>query len=220
MDLFSELKIGEKLEIEPLREDRRQVTSKNIIVSQLLDTKEDKLYISSPILKGAPYPLYVGNRIKVIFLREDKGIYSFVAEIKKKIQARLTIYVIEPISEAEKTQRRIFYRLDITRKATFRLLSEDEDIIIEAATKDISGGGIKAISRKPIATGKNVACTLYLSDECILTLQGNVVRCVIDTNTGDYQLGISFLEGNDGARNRIVSFIFEKQRELRKKGLI
>ncbi len=219
MDLFSELKIGEKLEIEPLREDRK-AAAKNIIVSQLLDMKEDKLYISSPILKGLPYPLYVGNRVKVIFLREDKGIYSFVAEIKKKVQARLTIYVIEPISEAEKTQRRIFYRLDITRKVTFKPLEQDEEIIIEAATKDISGGGIKAISKKAIATGKNVACTLYLSDDCVVTLQGNVVRCVVDTNTGDYQLGISFLEGNDGVRNRIVSFIFEKQRELRKKGLI
>ena len=219
MNLFSELKIGEKLEIEPIREERRLVTNKNIIVSQLLDMKEDKLYISGPILKGAPYPLYEGNKIKIIFLREDRGIYSFSAEIKKKLQARLPIYVVSPISEAEKTQRRVFFRLEITRRVSMKVLAE-EDFIVEGATKDISGGGIKIVARKPILTGNTVDCTLHLSDDCIVTIPGSVVRCATDISTGDYQLGISFIEGNEGARNRIVSFIFEKQRELRKKGLI
>jgi len=76
------------------------------------------------------------------------------------------------------------------------------------------------VTRKPIAVGKIVECTLYLSDDYVLSIPGNVVRCAADGTTGDYQLGISFIEGNDGVRNKIVSFIFEKQRELRKKGLI
>ena len=219
MKLLSELKIGDKLEIEPLREDRKILASKNIIVSQLLDMKENNIYISSPILKGLPYPLFVGNKIRVIFLREDKGIFSFTAEINKKLQGHLMVYVITPITEAEKTQRRIFFRLDITRNVIIKPLGEEE--IVEGATKDISGGGMKIIAKKTIQVGKTVECALYLSDECLISTTGIVVRCVTDTITGNYQIGISFKEGDDeGIRNKIVSFIFEKQRELRKKGLI
>ncbi|WP_026476021.1 flagellar brake protein [Alkaliphilus transvaalensis] len=217
MDVLSELKVGVKLEILP-----RENSEDNdyTIVSQVIDVKEGSVFIINPIKQGASYPLYPGQRIRIIFNREDKGIFRFVAEVKKKINKNLTTYEITPIGEAEKIQRRYYYRLDIVRKVLIEL--RDEPIQIEGVTKDISGGGVKVYTKEPLPIGCRIDCKIFLHDDSkeIIDVAGEVIRCFKDPQKNEFVVGISYRGIQEPVRSKIISFIFERQRLLRKKGLI
>ncbi len=215
MGILSELRVGDKLEIQ-IRENYGD--NQYTIVSQVMDIKDGSVFIINPIKQGTSYPLHVGQRLKIIFYREEKGIFRFVAEVKHKVNNDLTIYEIIPVGEPEKIQRRYFYRLDIVRKVIMKLW--DEDVAIEGVTKDISGGGIKVSSSTAISVGSKVECTIFLKDNDSIEVSGEVIRCYKDPGLKEFQIGISFFGIKEGVRSKIIAFIFENQRLLRKKGLI
>ncbi len=215
MNIAEELKVGDKLEIQ-LRADTNRESP--LIVSQVVDIKGDRIFISNPMKQGMIYNLRNGQRIKVIFYREEKGIFRFSAEVKSKIENNLTIYEITPADQAEKIQRRYFFRFEVVKRVLIK--EKDEIEAHQAVTKDISGGGMKVYSKKSYGLGTKVACRVFLHEEEETYVTGEVVRCEFDLELREYILGINFTDIRESTRNRIISFIFEKQRLLRKKGLI
>ncbi|GAB6088217.1 flagellar brake protein [Alkaliphilus crotonatoxidans] len=214
MDIAAELKIGDKLEIQITSEDQEV----SPIVSQVVDLKENRIFIVNPMKQGSVYALRKGQRIKVIFYRGEKGIFRFTAEIKGKLEKNLTIYEIVPVEEAEKIQRRYFYRFEVVKRVLIKERSASEEYT--AVTKDISGGGMKLYCKKSFKLGTVVSCRVFLDEEEETFVSGEVVRSEFDPEVREYILGINFTDIRESTRNRIVSFIFEKQRLLRKKGLI
>ncbi|KAB3535862.1 hypothetical protein F8154_04925 [Alkaliphilus pronyensis] len=215
MDLFSELIVGEKIEIEPMN---KKNNDKSFIVSQLIDIKNNLLHITNPIKRGIPYPLLEGQQIKIIFYREEKGIFRFVAEIRYKVQSRIVIYAVEPISQPERIQRRYFFRLDIILNAFVGRLEEEAKC--ECIVKDLSGGGMKLVSKAEFKEGEILECHVNLKDGVRVTTVGEVIRSIKDPITNEYELGVRFKDISESVRNKIISFLFERQRLLRKKGLI
>ncbi|SDK46050.1 flagellar brake protein [Natronincola ferrireducens] len=209
-------KIGEKLEIEPVKVKKN--TNIKSIFSQLVDKKNDYLYISSPIKHGVPYPLNIGQQIKIMLYRDEKGMYCFTGEVIDKITIHLPMYIIAPLSAPEKIQRRYYYRLKTLIKVNIRVLNEND--VIEGYTKDISGGGMKVIAKKTVELGKKLELKVFLNDNKELTMEGEVIRVVRDPISNEYEVGVKYSDISDNIRNQIVAFIFAKQRELRQKGLI
>ncbi|MBM7613679.1 flagellar brake protein [Alkaliphilus hydrothermalis] len=214
MHILSELKIGERIEIES----RQFASADEQIVSQVIDIRDDSLLIINPIKQGIPYPLTLGHQIKVIFYRGDKGIFRFNAVVKKRINKSLIIYEIVPTGEADKIQRRFYYRLELVRKVVLKPRDQDEEI--DCMMKDISGGGMKVYSKTPLSVGTKVDCTIHLRDNEIIKVSGRVVRSYREPDINEHVIGISFKDISENTRSKIVSFIFERQRLLRKKGLI
>ena len=217
MNLLDDLKIGEKLEIEPIRSKRNTATN-HIITSQLIDKQDQKLYISSPIKKGISYPLFQGQQINIIFYRDEKGIYSFLGEVVQKLNIRFPIYIIKPLSFREKIQRRFYYRLQVLTKVAIRRLKEDS--WLEGLTKDLSGGGLKLIVNQAFKIGEKVECIIILDKNEEVNVAGEIVRSVRDIVTNEYEIGIRYVDISEKTRNDIIAFIFKKQRKLRQKGLI
>lgn len=217
MNLLEDLKIGEKLEIEPIRS-KRNTAANHIITSQLVDKKDQNLYISSPIKKGISYPLFQGQQINIIFYRDEKGIYSFLGEVVQKLNIRFPIYIIKPLSFREKIQRRFYYRLQVLTKVAIRRLKEDS--WLEGLTKDLSGGGLKLIVNQAFKIGEKVECIIILDKNQEVNVVGEIVRSVRDIVTNEYEVGIRYVDISEKTRNDIIAFIFKKQRELRQKGLI
>lgn len=217
MNLLDDLKIGEKLEIEPIRS-KRNIGTNHIITSQLVDKKDQNLYISSPIKKGVSYPLFQGQQINIIFYRDEKGIYSFLGEVVQKLNIKFPIYMIKPLSFREKIQRRFYYRLQVLTKVAIRRLKEDS--WLEGLTKDLSGGGLKLIVNQAFKIGEKVECIIILDKNEEVNVAGEIVRSVRDIVTNEYEIGIRYVDISEKTRNDIIAFIFKKQRELRQKGLI
>lgn len=215
MDFIQNLKIGEKLEIEPSMGQKGK-SPKHKITSQLIDIKDETLYISNPIKIGVSYPLHTNEKIKVIFYRDDKGIYSFLAEVVQRLYTNFPIYKIKPLSEPEKIQRRYYYRLQVLTKILIKNLKEDT--WTETLTKDLSGGGFRVVSSKKFEEGEILECIISLDKEVNVACE--VIRVVKNYENNEYDISMKYVDISETTRNEIIAFVFNKQRELRQKGLI
>ncbi len=218
MNIFSELKIGDKLSIEFCKKDTNQAES-NMLNAQLIDINDNCLYISSPIYRGKRYSLYEGQKITMFFYRK-KGVYQFDAKIVKKIESNIVTFALKLLGDVEKIQRRNYYRLPIVTDAILKKHKNDKILEFECVTKDLSGGGVKVVCKNEVEKSDNITIDIYLDEDQVITMDGEVIRITKDLDNNLYEIGIKFKETNETGTDRIFSFIFEKQRLMRKKGLI
>lgn len=199
---------------------------------------DSKVVVAMPIYEGRRFPLDIGRRIRIFFMKQDTGVYSFIGlVVNRDIVDRIPRIHIQRVSPIRKTQRRDYYRLPVVMDAKVKIpdgirkekrifkgkIEEVEEIQykeLEIVTKDISGGGLRAIANECIEPGVNVIATLNLNGR-VIEVDSEIVRCiVVPDSIIRYDIGLKFNDMDEKIRSRIITFIFEKQRNLRKKGLV
>ncbi|RQD67775.1 MAG: hypothetical protein D5S00_09735 [Tindallia sp. MSAO_Bac2] len=209
------LSAGDKVDIEI--ENKNNPVDSKVLYSQVLELAEDSFYISVPMTKGFEYPLRTNQKLNIIFFN-DKGVYTFRGECRGKVKIEnLDAYEIVRLSEPKKKQRREFFRLKYMIKVSLKSL--EKDTIANALTLDLSGGGLKVLTDRSFYVGEKIEATLFL-EEGDVTVASVVVRAHKRSEDKRFELGIKFHDIGEQNRNKIVAFIFQKQGELRKKGLI
>lgn len=198
---------------------------------------DSKLIVSMPIYEGKRYPIDLGKRVVITFMKRDSGMYTFKALIVgRTVIDNIPVIHIQRISPITKKQRRDYYRLPLVIDAVLEIpdgiikekrinkgkIEEFEEINykdIKIITNDVSGGGLRAVIYEEIQLGSLVIAVLDLNGS-LVRIESKVVRCrLVDDSVSHYDLGLRFTETNDSAKNKLISFIFEKQRKLRKKGM-
>jgi len=218
MAILDTISIGEKLEIGKIRGSSKELEDRSMgITSQVMDMDGDVVHISKPMKYGKNYPLEIHEQIHLYFFTKDKGILKVRGEVLLSKEEPILIYGIKLLGEGKKIQRRFYYRLEITKDIT--IIDIQSNHKIPCVTKDLSGGGIKCISKEPLRFRDPIEVGMEI-EKTHISILGEVVRCIKDPMENNYELGIQFTSISDKDRNTIVSFIFKKQRELRKKGLI
>ncbi len=213
MDLL--LKTGDKVDIQIHNPNNPEGVK--TLYSQVMNVDSEFYYITGPVIKGIEYPVKIGQKADLTYYR-DAGVFSFsIAFLKKIKDGNLELYQIARISEPRKTQRREYYRLKYMVNGSLKSLENETSC--EILVLDISGGGIRATSPKSFYVGEKIECTLNLEDERI-TVAATVVRTIRVNDEQKYELGIKFEDVSEQNQNKIIAFIFQKQGELRKKGLI
>lgn len=218
MNIFSELKIGDKLSIE-IREKDINPDKNNMLNTQLIDIDDNFIYISSPVYKGNKYSLYKGQKVTLFFYRK-KGVYQFNAQIINKIDTNITTFVLKPLGDTQKIQRRNYYRLPIASPAVLKIHQNDKNVEFKCVTKDLSGSGVRVACKYEIKKSENVLIHLYIDEKQVIIMNGEVMRVIKDIENDMYELGIKFKDASEIDIDKIFAFIFEKQRLLRKKGLM
>lgn len=207
-----------EVQIELERDTKKVLTLKSEIID-ILD--KDKLVISAPIFQSKIFPLSQGERVFINFNKKDTGMYSFLGIVyNRDSKKNVPEIYIRQIGKMNKLQRRSFFRLPIVKSILVTFTDGDSEFSVEGVTKDISGGGIRAISNSPVKLGEKVSVHIALG-QASLFINAKVVRCRdISDSVEKYDLGLKFDNIDEQLRSKIVSFIFEKQRNLRKKGMI
>ncbi len=218
MEVFSKIEIGDKLSIE-INYDDLESKENNMLNTQLVDKSDKCLYISPPIYSGKKYFLRKRQKITIFFYRK-RGIYEFNAEVIKQVSENLQTFEIKPIGKLNKIQRRDHYRLPITLNAVLKSNKKNNMIETKCITVDLSAGGIKLVCKEEVERSEKVIVDIDLDNSKITSVEGQVVRSVKNPETNKYELGIKFSEISENDRDKIFAFIFEKQRLLRKKGLM
>lgn len=215
------LKVGDKIEL--LRIDSLQ--NKISYPSQVLDILDDDiLEIRGPLHKNDFVFVSRKEKIRIIFVVKDKGKYQFDAEILNINYEGVYSLKIRRISEITKHQLRKYFRFDISIpvKKYFTIIEDNEEKILEenCRTKDISGGGMKLYTNYQHNVGDIITCEFEV-DKHLITTKAKVVRVEeVDTFEFDFALGVEFKDIEERNRDRIIKFIFTKQRELIEKGMI
>lgn len=211
--------IGNKLEIELMYSN-----IKERLISQVIDIVSDKtLLIGIPISKGNIIPISIRDEINLTYNKKNIANYGFKAKVIDRGSKAGVFYLkVQRVSDINKIQRRDYFRLDIVLNVEVNVKNDSNEILgqIHALSKDISGGGLKLISKEPIKKGLKVDVVIKGKDK-IINIDAKVLRCVLDEEVeGKYEIGLKYGDKNVNAREDIVKFIFDEQRKMRKKGLI
>lgn len=234
-DLRSMLEAVTELELAAEVEPNKRISLKCTLIEIV---SVAKISVSIPLYNGRRYPLEVGQKVRVYFKKEDLGVGSFSGlVVSRQLDGSIPLLFIQMVSLVDKTQRRNYFRLplitDVILKIPTGVTIEkqvnngklvDVEIVnykqTSVISKDISGGGLRALVGERMEPGQTLKVIVILEKERI-EVDGEVVRCqLFDDAMRRYDCGIRFLEVEEKDRSRIIAFIFEKQRNLRKKGLV
>lgn len=101
---------------------------------------------------------------------------------------------------------------------------EEETREIWCKSRDLSGGGLMLLSMKPIPVkkGSKVDVTFQLESE---NIQGSceIMRVYTELDTSGierYILGVKFLNLSEKNRQFIIKFVYQRQIDLRRRGLL
>lgn len=213
-------KIGDKIYIY-----RKSSDKKELYPSKILDIlKDDKFIVSGPIKNHELIFLHKGEIVTITSFIDNKGRYEFDAKVLSRSLGKLYEIKLKKISDIKKIQLREFYRFEISIPVIKRMIviedGEEEVIVENCRTKDISGGGLRLLTNHKHNIGDVIECQFTIEGRPIFS-KAKIVRLEpVDTFDYKYSVGVELIDISENDRDAIVKFIFEKQRELREKGLI
>lgn len=234
-NLINTLEVGHIIEVD-FKEDNG---AERLLKSEILEIPTDnKCTISIPFSKGRFFSLHMGSRYRFYYNKRDAGVFQFLGLVIGREQiGNQHALVILRVSEFIKSQRRLFYRFPLLSEAF--IIVEDGVIIekvlvkgkveemeypkfreIKCSLKDVSGGGLRLQTASPYDLGSTLTCSFKLGNDEFKT-KVIVRRCLrIQDVIERYDLGLQFYELEETDRSKIIAYVFDKQRNLLKKGLI
>ncbi|NPV28226.1 MAG: hypothetical protein HPY58_00950 [Firmicutes bacterium] len=215
-----ELKINQRVEIQ-----LRDSSYAGSYPSRVEEIFPDKIVFAAPLKKGTLIPLRKGDTITVNYWGQT-GSYSFTTRVIKTQVQQVPVIIAERPREVTRIQRRNYLRIPVALPLTFSILEDLEHAarseIFRAETVDLSGGGVMIKSPVKLSKDEYLEIELTLPRKGTINLVGRVVRTQETKDQGGlfYLVGIDFVVIDESDRDRIIAFVFERQRELRRKGLV
>lgn len=217
-----ELLPGEEAVIELHRETSEGVLDNAVLLTEVVESDAKSISFLAPTEHNRPVPFSPGE---VIVIQVDKGentakFQSEVVELLEQVTPPLLV-VAQPKSvgwgpkDVEAAQRRQFVRLEATLPLEFKT---GAGVVRQGVTNDISGSGLSMVTAFPINVGSLVKVRLALPEKKIES-SAKVVRCN-QLQPQKFELALSFTDVSVTDQDTIVRYIFERQRELRRRGLI
>lgn len=222
---LKDITIGTKLELEVT--DIFNSDKTYTYVSQLLDIDgDDSIVIAAPIYEGKLIFVPNNAKIAVMFQVPKFGLLAFdcILESKDTI-ANISVFNLKRSGEFYKIQRRNHYRLDamldnyyakINENSSSKIKSVEDISYIKTYTKDISGSGLCFIGQDELAEGVHLVIKLELPDGNVIEGRCIVVRCseVLLGNTKKYNIAVKFTAISKINEEKLIQYIFLKQKEI------
>lgn len=214
---------ADDLRVNQLIEVEMEYNEKKVILSSRIEGIEDKyLLIATPIRKGIPLMASSGLEIMVQFrLRETQ--WGFQSQVLAQRLRPIPIWLIKkPLEFFRVAQKRNWVRVDITLPVLFQYLDRDDDSIYRGLSVDISAGGILLSSAYQCHAGEKLKVDLFLTEKMEVSLVARVVRAFDKDEKAlqGYRVALEFEDITEIQRDRIFKFVFNKQRENIRKGLL
>lgn len=214
-----DIRINQLLEIEIEGEKER-------LASRVEEIKDNYLFISMPMKKGALVPLWPGQEIRLIFRDKHSSVGGASRVVSRRREPLPHLIVNRPLKLVPVNQKREFVRLPVSLNVRFKVLddtavkTDEPPEIMEGTTIDISAGGLLFTTKALLCTNQLLELELKLTEKDSIYCKANVVR-VFDRKhqNEDWKVALIYEDIHERQRDRIFKFIFDKQREWIKKGL-
>ena len=232
------INLGARVEIEAiervLQADGTYTTKKyESKVVDILD--EDRLEILMPLEHTKLVLLPVNGEYELHFF-SGKGLFQCLARVSERYKSgNLYLLEMELISDLQKYQRREYYRYACNMELGVRSLSDEEKRLLAlgrpfapeelpflpATVADISGGGIRFVSKTPFEDDEAIVCTYTLTRNNETKKYVQLARKLsCKKNESDntlFEHRVQFLFINNMHREEIIRFIFEEERKKEKR---
>lgn len=188
--------------------------------SRIEEVSSIDLGLAVPMYKGVIVPMRVGREIKVCLTYKEKTFAFFTTIIGRKREP-IPLLIVNKPEELFPIQRRSYVRLPVSVPIKFRALPDGETVI-RGTTLDISGGGALLLTKAGLERGQIIELELDLPNREPVFCKARVVRILSQAKTAKdkSKIAIEYQDISEGQRDRIFNYIFEKQREWIRKGLL
>lgn len=212
---MEEIRLNQLVEIEYQDEDEVEYLS-----SRVEEIDGDYLHLAVPIRRGQLVPMHIGQKIKVCFTREDNS-YAFTTNIIARRREPIPVLIVNKPEKIVKIQRRAYVRIPASIPINYRLVPQGQSFE-SGMTVDISGGGTLFLSKSKLEPGQILEVEICLPNRPKVVCQAEVKRFIPPETGGanTYKIAVEFKDITENQRDQIFNFIFEKQREWIKKGLL
>jgi len=221
---YQQIGLGTKIELKLYNEDGDKLPPVLISQYEAYDEENNVVVIHAPFYEGNMYPVYQYMVMDVIF-SEEKDTYVFKAKAVQRFKKDdIVMLKVKPITPITKIQRRSFFRVDCFIDVRYRVFDKaiPEDKIMgkfsKAKTKDISGGGICMFTDVRLDKSSYIEAFIELDKE--IRFIGEVVRSHVLRDRGRllYETGVKYKKIENRDREKIISYIYEIQRDRLKRG--
>ena len=238
------LALGNKIEMHRLNMSLKSEKSEpdKVYVSQILEFDEDDedvLYIAMPIYEGKLVPLEVGGKHELHFYAK-RGIYECECEVTNRYKSNnIYVLVVKLLTDLKKYQRRQFFRLETNMEFRYKIFEEEDEKYFRTMGKmsdemldrpfatgitlDISGGGMRFVSKDRLNRGDKIQVLLNLKiDEEFYPCEAIAVVISSGQARGKENVcenRIEFVQIKDSERELLIKYIFREERNIRKRQL-
>ncbi|MGM0369066.1 MAG: flagellar brake protein, partial [Bacillota bacterium] len=215
--------------------------------TQIVDIIDNnKFAINAPFSQGRVIRVTT-NTAAQVFVRGKSALYSLPTKVVAKDFDSTHLFIVELIGQVHKIQDRRYFRLGLYKQINCQLIIDESDLDkfdnelpedffneenwnfadvdnkeISIIIDDISAGGLKLVTEYKLELGQLLDLNLSFIGADFESVLGKVVRVnkTVKNNITRYEVGTEFLGLGRSERDELMSWLFAKQRELRKKGLI
>ena len=211
MDPINVLKIGTLVEMEVIN----NVYDGELFLTKISDIDEsyETLDLNLPMENRQYVIARNGEQVKVS-LKKDDGIYCFKAKIKYRSLDPYAHIRVEFPKKLIKEQRRQFFRMPVNLMIAMK--KEDEEKARQGVSIDLSGGGFCLISRAVFEKNDIVTMDFDLTNGTRVEEIRGIVKWRVNKSENQYEYGIEFLNLNNKLREKLLSYLFELQRNRKK----
>lgn len=227
---YGPLEVGLRVSVRPMENPEES------FVTRVENITQSSVDVQRPTDQYRSIGFPVGSKVELsVTLTEPpgkEGRYVAQTKVLKPPKGPVPVLRLRMPDTWERTQLREFFRVPAVFPARVRVVSEaegdgDDRLIVvsggtewlTAQTRDISAGGCQLVMRTPMSPGDTVEVDIELP-EYQLRARGVVRRSDPDPDEPDYfVVGLSFSNLEEESRQQVLRFAFQRQIELRKKGL-
>jgi len=176
----------------------RMIFSDNKAVNVALYDKDERYMYWLVVENDLPRNVAPGEEVKVVFVRNDDGIYTISLPIAEIIEEDgKTLIKLPHTFELHRTQRREFPRIRLDEAATveFKPPGSPQPLRIEGRLRDISAGGGRVCFDRPM-------------DELRKLKYGDIVTLQTTLNDHTFTLRLKILEKDLHAKESCIRGIF------------
>jgi c-di-GMP-binding flagellar brake protein YcgR len=186
----------------------------------LVMNKETFFRLQYDIEQEEEIRFFEGQEVKLAFARQGDGIYSVQVEICRTAPPS-SIDFFHTL-KYKRNQLRQFVRIEVNLPIRIRVLPQEKPVgaelfpkHVEAKLSDLSGGGLSFLYEKPLVPGDLISMQFNLSTGKFSGITGRILRVSLQEGKKEkyYRHHIEFIDIEQQQRDRIVKYIFEKQRQ-------
>jgi PilZ domain len=184
----------------------------------VITTRDDLVAVAPPCVGGVAIPLPLERALLITF-RSHGVPCQIPAVLVQAPSSSSDCYWARVTGPLVRNQRRKDVRVPVVIPVMLRPEEPLTDVDqVPASTVDASLGGLQLTSPHEFAVYDRLGLTLDLSGVTV-TAVGEVVRSSADAKGRSWQLGVRFLDMTGPDRRRLMDFLLDRQRALRRREL-
>lgn len=219
------------------------------LLSRVEDCEGHQVMVAQPTLRNKPVRLAAGARVVLTWYTVD-AVYKCEAAAAADDTHPVPVWRLEVPAKVIRLQRRGFVRIEIGLDVRYTILvrpvaeegadpkagadagapagspGPGDGLTVRAGrTRDLSAGGSQVVMDEALPPGTVLELTIDLAPGQRFSTIGEVVRSVTDPPTaggrpGKTTVGVNFVGLDRRDQDFLVGYVFSRQREMRRKGLL